>query len=443
MAKHLPAGGRNDYIRFLLIALPALTLTGYFVVPGWLTAGLLLLYLVTLPLLLRPALRTRLAALLRLAQVRWMVVALAAPLVAVTVVEIGHGELVWRRFEGPGRLFVASSVLLVLAACRIDFSRSAGWAFPTALALCAAWVFQPGAETYYWGNRAATAFMDPITLSSHAVVFGFACAILMERSAAQSKLTRVALALAVLLAMMVAIRTHSRTGWAIVPVLAVLLACHHARRHRGRLPLLLVLIAAALAASYLLLPSVQMRVQEAVQELRGYFDGGSRDTSLGVRLSLFRTNLILFGERPWLGWGYTAVPDILSIPSIREIYTPLFGYYWSGAGGHNEYLQSMMRMGVVGLASRLLVILVPLGVFACAARSADPARARNGLLGLVVVIAYLSTGLTQEVFNLSYSASLYALLVSIFAAGAIPQPAPRTVADVAARDHAGAPVGAR
>jgi O-antigen ligase len=101
------------------------------------------------------------------------------------------------------------------------------------------------------------------------------------------------------------------------------------------------------------------------------------------------------------------------------------------AGGHNEYLQSLMRMGIVGLLSRLLLLFLPLVVFVGATRSGDPVRARNGFLGLFVVVAYLVTGLSQEVFNLSYSASLYALLVSTFAAGALPQPvlaaqAPRT-----------------
>jgi O-antigen ligase len=80
-----------------------------------------------------------------------------------------------------------------------------------------------------------------------------------------------------------------------------------------------------------------------------------------------------------------------------------------------------MRMGVVGLASRVLIYVVPLCIFIAAARSVTPRVRQNGYLGLVVVVGYVTAGLTSEVTNLIYAASFYALLVAVFAAGALPR----------------------
>ena len=432
MDMHFPHREQNDYFRFLLLAIPAVTLIGYFVLPGWLSAGVVLLNAAGLCALLRPSLRAQYAALLRVPQVRWMILALAAPILAVGFVAIAHGELAERRFEGPARMFLAGAVLLAFAAHRIDFSRVVARVLPVSLVICAAWVLHPGATAFYWGeafDRAATIFMDPIVLSCHAVLFGFMVVFLLPD--AGSRMKQLAMVAGAVLALVVSLRTQSRTGWALIPLFAVLLAWGHCRGRKTNLIATLVLIALLMGAAYVLLPSVHGRVTLLLRELHDYFNGGNRDTSVGVRLSLFRTNLILIAQRPWLGWGYTVDPDILSIPAIKAYYTPMFGDYWTMAGGHNEYLQSLMRMGIVGLLSRLLLLFLPLVVFVGATRSGDPVRARNGFLGLFVVVAYLVTGLSQEVFNLSYSASLYALLVSTFAAGALPQPvlaaqAPRT-----------------
>ena len=414
--------GSPGYFRFALITLAAVALVGYFVLPGWLSAAVVLLEFASLFFVLRPSLRPALKRLLRIAETRWMLLAFSAPLLAVTIVEIGNAVASQRHFEPPGRLFLAAAVMLAGASRRVDFSRTAAWAFPASLLVCAAWVFHPANALFFWGGRAATIFMDPISLSQHAVICGFICAFLIDRSTAQHRLQQCVLAAGFVLGLVIAIRTESRTGWLIVPAAAVLLAVKNTRR-KGSLPAALLVVVVLLAGVYEFAPTVQDRIQEAVHEVVTYVEGGDRDTSTGVRLSLFRTNLILFEQRPWLGWGYAREPDILAVPEIRKIYTPLFGYYWKTAGGHNEYLQSMMRMGLVGLLSRLLLLIIPLVVFARAVRSGDPARQRNGYAGLVVVTGFLAGGLTVEVLNLSYASSFFALLVALFAAGALPRPA--------------------
>ena len=82
-------------------------------------------------------------------------------------------------------------------------------------------------------------------------------------------------------------------------------------------------------------------------------------------------------------------------------------------GGYHELLQNMMRMGIFGrLASRLLLLLVPLHLFARAARTGRPRRRACRLHRADGRHRVLTASLTSEVFNLIYAASFYGLLVA-------------------------------
>ncbi len=164
---------------------------------------------------------------------------------------------------------------------------------------------------------------------------------------------------------------------------------------------------------------VHERIAKGLQDVAEYFSGGDKDTSLGIRISLLRANWILFLKSPLYGWGFQGVPALASIPEIAAFLTPLFESFFVRSGGHNELMQSMMRMGILGLASRLLLFGVPLVVFAQAVRSPVARRRTAGYLGLIVVIGYLTASASMEVFNLIYAASFYGLLVATFAGVAL------------------------
>src|ERR1700712_3178898 len=81
------AAGTHGYFRFVAVMLAAIALVGYFVLPGWLSAAVVLLELGSLCFIVRPSVRPELRQLMELRDTRWMVLAFSAPLVAVTIVE--------------------------------------------------------------------------------------------------------------------------------------------------------------------------------------------------------------------------------------------------------------------------------------------------------------------------------------------------------------------
>ncbi|MES2423965.1 MAG: O-antigen ligase family protein [Pseudomonadota bacterium] len=389
----------------------------YFVARGWLNAALVLLSFFCLVQLLRQPGHTR--ALLQDRRVQWLLVALAAPLLAVLMAQLAHQEMVPRAFDSPLRLLMSASVLLYLLQRRINFVPLAEWVLPVAVLLCAAAIFlPPDAHTHFWGTgRFATYFVDPLTLGQHITILGFMCLFLVHASGTDSLRLKWFKYAAFIAAMLVAIGTQSRSAWAIVPVLLTLWLVGVKRYNR---PLQIGLAVAAVAGLCLLLyfttSTIRLRADEAIFEYGQYFSGAQRDSSPGIRLSMWRANWLLFLENPAFGWGYAHPAELNANPRIAAFSTPLFEFWYTRHGGHNEILTSMMHTGLPGLLSRLLLFIVPLLLFVQAARSRLPQRRMAGYLGLALVLGYMMASINTEVFNLIYIASFYGLLLAALAA---------------------------
>ncbi|MEO8655701.1 MAG: O-antigen ligase family protein [Ramlibacter sp.] len=404
----------------VVLVLLALTFALYFLARGWLNAALVGIWLICIVQIARGQCQVREALSDR--TLRWLVGALAAPIVAVTAVQLLRYEFVPRYFDAPLRLFMAGTLVLYFSARRVNFLRLAEFAFPAGVLLCAGYVFfWPGAEKYFWDfRRVATYFMDPLTLSTHITIAGFISLFLVDASGRDPLWLKGLKYLAFVTAIAVSIATGSRSGWVMIPLLVSLWLIGVRGAKSTRQVLLAVLaVSVACFAFYWGSDVVHARVAKGLQDVSEYFSGGDKDTSLGIRISLLRANWILFLKSPLYGWGFRGVPVLASIPEIAAFLTPLFESFFVRSGGHNEVMQSMMRMGILGLVSRLLLFGVPLVVFARAVRSPVADRRLAGYLGLIVVIGYLTASASMEVFNLIYAASFYGLLVATFAGVAL------------------------
>lgn len=420
---HSPQIPLSIHDRFVL-ALLALGMAGYFVLKGWLNGMLVLVGLMAALHCLRH--RESARSLLRRTDVRWMLAALGSPLLAVVLVALAHQELVPRYFDAPVRMLLAFAILLYLASRRLDPGPLAALSLSIATLACAVLIFLvPAAKAHFWEGRFATYFIDPLFLSQHIMIAGFVSLYSLNAWGRDPGILRALKLAAVAAALAISVGTQSRTGWVMVPVLLVVWLVGIRRRASARsVAGAVAVVALSCIAVYWASSTVHVRIDQVALDIRTYLDGTWRDSSIGVRLSLYRANWILFLQHPWTGWGYSSLPDLKTLPAVAPFYTPLFEHNFVQSGGHNEFLQAMMRMGTVGLLSRLLLFLVPLWVFARAARSADRTRRVNGYFGLVVVIGYLTASASTEVINLIHAASFYALLVAVFAAGTIRRESP-------------------
>ncbi|MBA2960732.1 MULTISPECIES: O-antigen ligase family protein [Ramlibacter] len=401
-----------------LLAFFGIALLFYFVVRGWLTASMVIMgvYCTGSCIVHRRELRP----FLREPAVRWLALAALAPFTAALLVNLAHQQLVPRSIDATLRFLFAFAIFMDLRRRRLNFAPMAAVAFPAAIAVCAGWIFLvPQAPDHYWAGRFATIFMDPLTLSQHMMIAAFICLFLVQPS--DPAWRKATMAAAIGLAILVALGTQSRTGWLMIPILLTVWLMRGRRLTTRQLAGSVSAVAVACVLAYWCSPVVQLRVDTVGIEVAAYASGANLDTSVGLRLSLYRVAAHLFVDRPLLGWGFATLPDIRTIPAITPFYTAALQSYFIGAGVHNEFLQAMMRMGLAGLLSRLLIYAVPLAIFVQACKSSAPRVRQNGYLGLVVVVGYLTASFTSEVTNLIYAASFYALLVAVFAAGALPR----------------------
>lgn len=403
-----------------VLVLLALTFALYFMARGWLNVALVLIWLFCL---VRIALgHCQVRTVLLDQGLRWLITALTVPFAAVGAVQMLRHEFVPSYFDAPLRLLMSGTILLYFVARRVNFLRIAGFAFPVGVLLCASFLlFWPDAHKYFWDfGRVATYFMDPLTLATHITIAGFISLFLVDAVGRDPLWLKGLKYLAFVAAIAVSIATGSRSGWVMIPLLVSLWLIGVKGAKSTRQVLLSVLaVSVACFALYWGSDVVHVRVAKGLQDVVEYFSGGDKDTSLGIRISLLRANWILFLKSPLYGWGFEAVPALSSIPEIAAFLSPLFEGYFVRSGGHNEIMQSMMRMGILGLASRLLLFGVPLVVFAQAVRSPLARRRSAGYLGLIVVVGYLTASASMEVFNLIYAASFYGLLVATFAGVAL------------------------
>jgi O-antigen ligase len=120
--------------------------------------------------------------------------------------------------------------------------------------------------------------------------------------------------------------------------------------------------------------------------------------------------LYFFSERPLSGWGDENFKEKLNDPEISFFSSSFTREFALNSGFHNEFITNMVRSGVLGLLSSLLLITTPLIIF----WKLLTFNRQLAIAGVTYVICELISGLSTEVFNLKFTAALYAFNISVF-----------------------------
>jgi O-antigen ligase len=111
------------------------------------------------------------------------------------------------------------------------------------------------------------------------------------------------------------------------------------------------------------------------------------------------------------GWGDKGYFQAINSPELAA-FTSQFGRWGAVMSGfHNEITTNMVRSGIWGLSASVALFLVPAWLF-CSRLCADNKQTSNtAVVGLSYVIIELISAMTTEVFELKYTAALYALML--------------------------------
>ena len=126
--------------------------------------------------------------------------------------------------------------------------------------------------------------------------------------------------------------------------------------------------------------------------------GLAPDTSVGMRMTFYRLGYYYFSQSPLFGWGnrgYADIKDAAEVLAFSSQYTRDFAM---NSLFHSDLTTQAVRYGVFGLASVLIVFLVPLTFFVRALRAGDDLK-KVACLGLTFTLCQLGSSLSTEVYD--------------------------------------------
>ena len=347
----------------------------------------------------------------------WVIAALASPLIAVIAGEIFRGNLKLSLLDGPTRPFLAVLLFVYLLREKIDFVRLMEWCIPISLlSLGGLLIVHP----YGWadlGGRFSTTAIDPIALGQYATFMAFTCLLTFNiygNDSTPLKFTKIS---GFIIGFWISIGSGTRSAWIAVPFLLLLLLVGRLRiRKLKNTPLIALTFLILGVLLYKISPMVSDRVHLAFNDYSEYFRGINYDTSVGVRLSLLRVAAHLFLENPLSGYGDGNYPPLSSLPFAASFNTNLLENTLIHNGVHNEIMQNTLRSGIFGLTSSILMFGVPTIIFLRNIDSKISSKRAASLVGMCYIMSMFIFGLNIELFNMKYSISFYALMISALAA---------------------------
>jgi O-antigen ligase len=319
----------------------------------------------------------------------------------------------WRYYDSPSRFLCAIPLIIYIWQSKIKLQLLLELTFP--LTLIVTFITLPFLSKLGWGadpSRLATYFVDPLTFGRISLSFGLVSLAFINFKN-KSLISNLILLIGFILGLYLSVKSGSRTGWLAVPIVFIFLFVMHAafKNKFASICIALLIGITGTFTIYKTSSTVNQRVNLAIHEVSSYqLNQLNPDNSVGMRISFFRMGLYFFSERPLSGWGDESFKEKLNAPEISFFSSSFTREFALNAGFHNEFITNMVRSGVLGLLSSLLLIATPLIIFSRLLTFNRPVA----IAGVTYVFCELISGLSTEVFNLKFTAALYTFNISVF-----------------------------
>jgi O-antigen ligase len=220
--------------------------------------------------------------------------------------------------------------------------------------------------------------------------------------------------------------SQTRTSLLAVPVfLLVVLLVNPRLSRRAVLAFVgsIIVILTVLSTSSI----VRERTGEAYREAVQCSQYPITDTSICIRFQLLRAASTLFQENPWFGVGDgMRFKQNMQALAARGVISPGVAERWGET--HNDISYVAATYGIIGLVPFLWVLFgLPAFYLVGHVRRGSEACCRTAAaMGLLLVLGFLSFGMTEMMFRTMRTLSFYVLFVALFLAlsgprGALPQ----------------------
>lgn len=347
------------------------------------------------------------------------IVAFSMLLLAVVASSLYYGDWAGANGEGAIRLFLGFwVVLLAVQYVPFGFLQWGVIGFPIAGALSSFIVFYLAYHTLY---RPETPVHNAVTYGNYMAYM--AVVAVFSLGWRLTSYTRTEVFLKILcagLGLAGFVLTQTRSGWVAMPVFVLLGAVLFVGLARWRKLLLaavlgLVVLGSVFASSSALRDRAVLAYDNVVA-----CQGASalEQSSVCLRLQLFRAAIDMFKERPWVGLGdggrFNQAMVAESHPKglVSDFLVNPANYFGEP---HNDLLFMLASFGLPGFIGLLLAYLAPCWYFIRRLGSSVPQPARvAAAMGLALCLGFLIFGFTETMFRRMHTLSFYAVFVAVF-----------------------------
>ncbi|HEU4622074.1 MAG TPA: O-antigen ligase family protein [Burkholderiaceae bacterium] len=322
----------------------------------------------------------------------WIALIVTTAIIAMVAFNRWWHAAPWRELQNPLRWWLLPLLMLLLARVRLPSAHAfAAGAAVGALGAAGLGMY----ERVVIDLPRAGGFANQILYGNLALTLGVMCGVAWLVLPRGRALALVGLAGGLLASLL----SGSRGGWIAVPILAVVLAVLSPDRRvrRGLWGVVVIALIAAAVAWWLALIGHFPRLQQAVVDLQAYAAGNS-DSSLGVRLEMWRAAWRFWREAPWMGMGtgnFHAGLERLVASGQMPAHVLQYRH------AHNEFLHALATTGVVGLTALLALSAIPLSRMWRVSRALEARTELRfyALCGVCLIVGFWVYGLTQAMFQ--------------------------------------------
>jgi O-antigen ligase len=318
-----------------------------------------------------------------------------------------------KQFDAISRFMLSLPIFLLLCTVPARRQTLVGWGCAGGALGAAAWAFISGIHnTWSEMNRLGNYYTNPIPFGNTALLLGFLALLSIRWDTSHRRLAVVVKVCALLAGCYASYLSGARGGWLALPLLIWLAAANFGwTRHWVRLLIVTGVFVAGVAA----LPSthvVQQRLHDTASDFT-QLERGNGDTSIGLRLQLWRASMHIFEENPVLGIGKgrlrSALQGLADTGQASQVIV--------NERAHSEFFSTIAELGVIGVACLALVYWGPLSYFLKHRKSANVMASTAAHCGLAISASTIVFGLSIDVFaavmNVALVAVLWAAMLAI------------------------------
>lgn len=404
---------------FCLTISPLFLLT----VAGWMTRILLVCVLFAIYLLYKNKLASKVNS-KNQAFVKLLCITLTLPFLGTLLAHLFRGQFAWAYYDSPTHVLLCALVLLAIlklnikSRARIVELLSLSFPAVTLLALVNI-LLHPN---LFWGvSRLSTQAIDPLAFGSLSLTFGILSLISVKLHRQQSTILTLYKLTGFCVGIYLSIASGSRTGWLALPIIGLLWVYFDHAKFTFTSKIVTTLgILILVTSSYFLSVNVHQRVNITIKETLLYQWNAPSNTpnlnnSVGARVSFARMAVFLLQQKPLSGWGDGSFASVIDDPALS------FAMHETKmtaltAGFHNEITANMVRSGIWGLISSVMLFMIPAWFFMRNMYAKHACQRNVAFMALAFLICQFVSSLSMELLNLRYAASFYGLMLAIFCA---------------------------